>query len=184
MKGRYKREWKRRKPTWKPTPFPERNLAQLQEAGLFVTGFPGKHVILKPTTVPGNSLPHLDGFWYDHDGEVPPTDAPATWVVHEGSYWSVVENDIVVWGPDSTRTYQSPADVVTDLLDYYFGDPGRMQEWARQRTPEARIAANEAFLGKDLAKAGVCRFLGCEERRVRWTAFCPHHFRLMMDGEL
>lgn len=183
MKRKHKPESKRRKTTWKRPEFPERYLEQLREAGLFVTECGRNHVIIKPKTTPGNSLPD-----YEYEPPVlpadcigpsiPPSDAPHTYLWHEAGKWYVSEEGPYIPGPSPGRAYGTPAEAVADLLDYYFGDPARMQEWARLQTPEGRLAAYDAEYARN-PKRDLCCVRGCVERRVGLTTFCQRHTKPM-----
>jgi hypothetical protein len=136
-------------------------------------------MIAKPNEVPGNTLPDYeegyDGSWLK---------APHIEVWWVEGQWRVIVGGWMGRFPLSrSRGFLTPEEVVTDVLDFYFGDPSRMEEWWRRPTPEEVNAGYEAALATDLS-ADACRVEGCGERRVRLTAFCPRHFRQMMAGEL
>jgi hypothetical protein len=89
MKRKYNAASKRRKVGWESPKFPERYLAQLREAGLFVTECGDEQVILKPKTVPGNCVPgsHDEPPLLPSDRvgpSIPPSDAPHTYLWREG----------------------------------------------------------------------------------------------------
>ena len=176
MKRRYKPESKRgggRDTAFqKPEPrFPERYLAQLRDAGLFVTEAVYDLVALKPRTVPGNSLsdyedgpPEMPARYAEPS--IPPSDAPH---IYFGRWWV---DDHTGFG--RRREYGTPAEVVADLLDFYFGDPTRMQEWARLQTPEGQEEAYDAKYARN-PKGDLCCVHGCREHRNGLSVHCLRH---------
>jgi hypothetical protein len=85
--------------------------------------------IEKPIGVRGNSIPDKDvwmGFKTHDDRE---SDAPALWLFADNANWVVLLHEYVPGpGPgDFRHTYACLGDAIADVLDYYFGNPDRMQ---------------------------------------------------------
>jgi hypothetical protein len=85
--------------------------------------------IKKPKGVDGNSIPDTGvwmGFKASDDRE---SDAPALWLHTDNTDWVVLLHEYIPGpGPgDFRHIHGCLEDAITDILDYYFGDPGRMQ---------------------------------------------------------
>lgn len=108
-------------------------LEQLRDAGLIIRQpYPEGHsiehgvIMNKPSTVAGNTVENLS---IDFLGVV--VNAPSTFFYSDGKIWVVAVMDKVPGpGPgDFQNRWDSPEEAVADILDYYFGDPKRMQEF-------------------------------------------------------
>jgi hypothetical protein len=137
---------------------PKHYLDRLRAAGLLVSSepFPPNHVsfpdgviVGKPSSIPGNSIPGYDSLnvWGENNA---PLDAPAILFHFDGSEWIVTLQEFVPRpGPgDFVDRWHTPAQAVADILDYYFGDPARMDEC---RTAAYRPTG------------------GCEKREGKWV---------------
>lgn len=119
-------------------------LQRLREAGLFISEpYPDGHGwghgvrIGKPSTKPGNSIPGYDAAYITiGDAPEPPEmDAPMVVLYSTGVAWIVHSQECAPkLGPgDFQNVWPSPDEAVNDILDFYFGDPQRMQAKAEAR---------------------------------------------------
>lgn len=116
-------------------------LDQLRAAGLFVSqpvpAFGGGYWICKPKTTQGNNAPGLTfGFIsLAPDPPSPKTDAPLLKLMFKDDHWIVNGVDQAGgMGPtDFIDKWATPEEAVKDILDFYFGDPSRMQKKAEMR---------------------------------------------------
>ena len=125
---------------------PENQLNRLRNAGLFISEpAPSTHVmpdfvsINKPKEVNGNCIPNFSTK-YDIDGKVE-FDAPYV-TLHFDQKWIVEAMDHApTLGPgDLVNQWETIEEAVNDILDFYFGDPERMNEKARRKAEvRARI---------------------------------------------
>jgi len=108
-----------------------RYLQSLRERGLFVSQpYIKGHVlefgvkIGKPTSVPGNFIPEFETAYDDTK-----MNAPILTLFSTGDLWFThVQEHIPNPGAgDFTNEWSSPEDAITDILDYFFGDPSRMK---------------------------------------------------------
>jgi hypothetical protein len=123
---------------------PENCLQKLRSRSLFVSKpWPSNHVwpnnvlVGKPVNIPGNSIPgYRDGF-ESKEVEVE-FDAPSIRLWFDGEVWLVLAEEYCPGpGPgDFLDDWKTPEEAVEDILDFYFGDPKRMQAKAdaRKRT--------------------------------------------------
>lgn len=116
----------------------EEFLEKLQEHGLHVShSFPslcGGVWVCKPTTTPGHSVPGYSG-GYISIGDVPvcpEIDAPMLKFYFHNDKWIVDGQDCAgEMGPaDFIDEWQTPEEAVMDILDFFFGNPERMQKKA------------------------------------------------------
>jgi len=121
----------------------------LREAGLFVSPprslFDGEwYWIVKPTTASGNSVAgRSSGFIsFYKDIQCPDTDAPMLKLCYGSGKWQVDGiSHAGGMGPGDFVTYWgNPEDALDDILDFYFGDPRRMN--LKNRTMRFEEAAS------------------------------------------
>jgi hypothetical protein len=116
---------------------PEQYLARLRAAGLIISepfihnhfAFPDGVLVSKPASVAGHSIP---GFLEASGGQV---DAPGLYLHREGGTWVVTSCDYVPGpGPgDFINQWDTPEVAVADILDFYFGNPARMDVKSQAR---------------------------------------------------
>jgi hypothetical protein len=87
--------------------------------------YPDGVCVGKPPSAGGHSLPGLVGYSAGGDLRL---DAPTLYLHTCGSRWFVTSADYVPGpGPgDFIREFASAEEAVSDILDFYFGDPARM----------------------------------------------------------
>jgi hypothetical protein len=112
---------------------PEAYLDHLRAAGLLTSepfvpnhvAFPDGVIVAKPSTVPGHSIPSFKAGWGMTDIVV---DAPWLCLHCDDGRWFVTSHDYVPGpGPgDFVDEWTSPEEAVSDILDFYFGNPARM----------------------------------------------------------
>jgi hypothetical protein len=112
---------------------PERYLDKLRAAGLLISKlfvpnhrwFPGGVIVSKPTSVAGHSLPGYEARWGITEITL---NAPSLWFHCDGDKWFVTSHDYIP-GPglgDFVNEWSSPEEAVADILDFFFGNPARM----------------------------------------------------------
>src|SRR5262245_29664988 len=116
-------------------------LAQLQAAGLLISEpfdhdhevFPDGVVVAKQSSVPGNYLPDYECWCGGMDVLL---NGPAVWFHSDAPCWVVTSHDYVPGpGPgDFVNIWRTPEEGVADILDFYFGNPNRMQVKQSART--------------------------------------------------
>lgn len=119
----------------------EQYLDQLRAAGLFIShpipAFGGGYWICKPTTTAGNNAPDLEFGFISLEPEppCPEIDAPALKIMFRNKQWIVDGQDCAGgMGPaDFINKWATPEEAVKDILDFFFGDPSRMQKKAEMR---------------------------------------------------
>lgn len=132
----------------------EQYLQRLRTAGLFVSEpFPEGHGwehgvrIGKPTTIPGNSIPgYQSGFVFIGESEEPPDmDGPIVVFYRCGEDWIVRAQECVPKpGPgDFTNVWTNANDALQDILDFYFGNPERMQKKAARKAELRKRLASQ-----------------------------------------
>ncbi len=115
----------------------EEYLEQLRKAGLFVSspyspthGFPDGVRVGKPTSTPGNGIPgYQDGYIVIGDAPLPPEmDAPMVVLFSMNDKWYVFAVDCSggMGLGDFQNEWSTPQDAIQDILDFYLGDPTRM----------------------------------------------------------
>ncbi len=119
---------------------PEPHLERLRAAGLLVSepfvpdhvAFPGGVIVAKPASVAGNSLPDFEMGWGSSDVKL---DAPGLHFHSDGIQWFVTSHDYVPGpGPgDFVNKWSTPEEAVAHILDFYFGNPARMDAKRRAR---------------------------------------------------
>lgn len=122
---------------------PEQYLDRLRAAGLLISkpfvpdhvAFPDGVIVAKPAAVVGHSLPDYEGSW---GSSGPMIDAPALCLHCNGGRWFVTSDDYVPGpGPgDFVNEWDTPEDAVADVLDFYFGNPARMDVKRETRMEE------------------------------------------------
>lgn len=114
---------------------PERFIQQLRSSGLFVSDpWPTSHVwpdhvlVGKPTGVSGNSIPGYK-FQFGLGDDSIEFDAPPVRLIYDGEWWFVLAEDFIPGpGPgDFLDEWKTADEAVEDILDFYFGNPQRMQ---------------------------------------------------------
>lgn len=120
---------------------PKHCLERLRSSGLFVSEpWPSNHVwpdnllIGKPVEVAGNSIPgYVTGF-ESEDVDVT-FDSPPVRLWFDGEVWLVVAQEYIPGpGPgDFFDEWITPEEAVEDILDFYFGNPERMEAKAEAR---------------------------------------------------
>lgn len=123
-------------------------LERLRAAGLLVSepfvpghvAFPDGVTVAKPASVEGHSLPGHEAWW--GTGHVK-LDAPPLWLHSDGDKWFVTCHEYVPGpGPgDFVNAWSTPEEAVADILDFYFGNPARMdvKRQARRRSSHSPI---------------------------------------------
>jgi|LakMenEpi03Aug12_release.lakeMendotaPanAssembly.Ray.scaffolds.fasta_scaffold93980_2 hypothetical protein len=119
----------------------EQHLDQLRAAGLFVShpipAFGGGYWICKPNSTPGNNAPGLDfGFiTLEPEPPCPELDAPMLKFMFRMGQWIVdgIDEGGSPESADFSNKWSTPSEAVRDILDFYFGDPTRMQKKAERR---------------------------------------------------
>jgi hypothetical protein len=117
---------------------------KLKNAGLFLSRpAPSSHVwpefilVGKPVDVPGNHIPgYSTAYVLDFDQRTEISfDAPPVRVWFDGEFWFVLAEDYCPGpGPgDFLDEWSTQEQAVEDILDFYFGDPARMQAKAEAR---------------------------------------------------
>jgi hypothetical protein len=114
---------------------PERYLEGLRRAGLLVSepfvpghlAFPDGVTVGKPRGTGGHSIEGSCGLWSE-DGVEIPLDAPVLQIHSEGGRWFVTSHDVIPGpGPaDFVREFDRPEQAIADVIDFFFGDPARM----------------------------------------------------------
>ncbi len=128
---------------------PENYIQKLRSHGLFVSEprspgavFPDGVLVGKPETVPGNHIPNYStGYVLDIDNNARVDfDAPPVWLYGHGGVWVVLAEEYCPGpGPgDFLDEWHTPEEAVQDILDFYFGDPHRMQAKAEARKHPVR----------------------------------------------
>ena len=87
--------------------------------------YPDGHVIGKPASVNGNNIPDYEWGWYSTDLVL---NAPLVYFHREENDWVVTVHDYMP-GPgagDFVNRHDSADKAIQDILDYYFGDPSRI----------------------------------------------------------
>ncbi len=110
----------------------ERYLRRLVAAGLVVSEpFEPQHMscpdgvmVAKPASVIGNGIREWSVGWFD----TTTVDGPTLYLHTDGHKWFVREE-----GDGFEDMWDSGEQAVADILDYYFGDPGRMAQAAGAR---------------------------------------------------
>ncbi|MCC6980442.1 MAG: hypothetical protein IT343_19140 [Candidatus Melainabacteria bacterium] len=112
-------------------------LEQLRSAGLHVShpipAFCNGVWVCKPTATPGHNMPGFEGGYITLIGQgpgCPDIDAPMLAFFFHHDKWIVSGQDCAGgMGPaDFVDEWESPEEAVKDILDFYFGDPSRMQK--------------------------------------------------------
>ncbi len=133
----------------------DKHIEKLRSHGLFVNKpmpsahvFPDGVLVGKPKTVAGNSIPNYStGFVLDLEKDQRiEFDAPPVWLYGHCEVWVVLAEEYCPGpGPgDFLNEWSSPAEAVEDILDFYFGDPKRMQAKADARKHPVRNSQPEA----------------------------------------
>lgn len=135
---------------------PENCIQKLRSSGLFVSKpWPSTHVwpdnvlVGKPVEVSGNSIPGYTTGFQSKDGRVE-FDAPPVRLWFDGEVWLVLAEEYCPGpGPgDFLDEWNTPEEAVQDILDFYFGDPQRMQVKAEARKHPVRSSQSDTDKSK------------------------------------
>ena len=154
---------------------PNEALARLTDAGLLVSdpfvethaGYPGGVTVAKPASVPGNGIPGYDAGWGTGWGMTAiHLDAPALQLHGERGCWVVTSHDYVPGpGPgDFVNEHRLINDALDDILDFFLGNPDRMQ---------TKIDASKPPDSGPLPER--CMWRACEKRPAPGIVFCEEH---------
>lgn len=128
----------------------ESYLQELKDAGLFVSspyssthGWSDGVRVGKPTTTPGNSIAGYKAGYVVIGAEAvepPDMDAPMVVLYSVDNKWIVHSQECVPkLGPgDFVNEWSTPAEAIEDILDFYFGDPWRMNLKAERKLAHQR----------------------------------------------
>ncbi len=123
---------------------PEKHISRLRSYDLFVAEptspehcYPDGVLVGKPKTTAGNSIPNYSsGFMIDveSNNEIE-FDAPPVWFFGHCGVWVVqAQQYSPVPGPgDFIDEWETAEQAVDDILDFYFGDPKRMEAKAEAK---------------------------------------------------
>lgn len=116
----------------------KQHLDRLRDTGLLVSdpfvanhvAFPDGVMVAKPASVKGNSLPDFECSWGGCK-----LDAPSLSLHSGGARWFVTSHDFIPGpGPgDFVNEWATAEEAVADVLDFYFGNPARMDVKRRAR---------------------------------------------------
>lgn len=118
----------------------EMYLNKLRAAGLHVSdpiaAFGNGVWVCKPTSTPGNNILGYSSGYVSLEGEAicPETDAPMLKLILHDGIWQV-NGQLGAGGmlpSDFIDDWTNAEDAVQDILDYYFGNPLRMQKKAAE----------------------------------------------------
>ena len=116
------------------------SIHKLRESGLFIddepdfvedhVAFPNGYIVIKPSSVKGNSLPDYEAWYDDHDGKEKPSDAPRIVIYPKSNLWHVAVSEYVPGpGPgDFDNDFQSEVEAVENILNYFFGKNEHFKE--------------------------------------------------------
>ncbi|CAN5733837.1 hypothetical protein BH10CYA1_BH10CYA1_34010 [soil metagenome] len=130
----------------------EKYLEQLRAAGLYVShpipAFRGGFWICKPVATPGNNIPGFNFSGYislEPNPQCPDIDAPMLKFMFLNDCWQVHGQDCSGGlGPaDFIDEWSTPSEAVEDILDFFFGEPARMNAKASERKKAALRAKAE-----------------------------------------
>lgn len=134
---------------------PDEYIEKLRSHGLFVAkpmssrhAFPDGVLVGKPIEVVGNYIPdYSTAYVIDLAADQKVRfDAPPLWFFAHSDVWVVhAQDSSPICGPgDFIDEWINPDEAVKDILDFYFGDPKRMQEKAKaQKTAVGDSQRNE-----------------------------------------
>ena len=122
----------------------EKYLKRLKDAGLFVSepfadGHGWEHGVRvgKPSQIPGNSIPNYQGGYITIGEEIPPPemDAPFVVLLSRSEGWIVRAQECIPQPGmgDFINVWKTADEAIQDILDFYFGDPGRMNLKAKRK---------------------------------------------------
>lgn len=125
------------------------HIEKLRSHGLFVAEprspgscYPDGVLVGKPVNVPGNHIPDYSTSYANlATNEEIRFDAPAVWLYGHGGVWVVLAEDYCPGpGPgDFLDEWNTPEEATQDILEFYFGDPQRMQ--AKTEAKKRRTAS-------------------------------------------
>lgn len=136
---------------------PQNHIHQLRSAGLFVSEpwasthiWPDHVMVGKPIDVKGNSIAGYETSIGLGDQRIDLDAPPIRFFSDDGKWFVLAEEYCPGPGPgDFLDEWRTPEEAVDDILDFYFGDPRRMQkkEEARKhpvRSPQSDTDSNKA----------------------------------------
>jgi hypothetical protein len=128
----------------------EHFLDRLRAVGLVVpdpfvsdhAAFPDGVIVGKPSTLKGNSIPGYEWGWLE-SGIV--LDAPVVKSHHRDGLWFVTVHEFIPGpGPGAfVNRWDTPEEAASDIINYFLGDPARMEV---KRLDREDILANIARL--------------------------------------
>lgn len=124
----------------------EKYLQQLREAGLHISqpiaAWGYGNWVCKPISTPGNSIPGYEGGYITIGDEpaCPDIDAPVIVFYIRNGRWIVRSQEhIPTPGPgDFENEWLTPKEAIKDILDFYFGNPERMEKKAERKAAHQR----------------------------------------------
>lgn len=121
----------------------DEQIEKLRAHGLFVAKprssdscYPDGVLVGKPANLAGNCIPDFSTTYANlATNEVCEFDATPVWFFgHDGVWIVLAQEHSPVLGPgDFVDEWKTPEEATTDILDFYFGDPKRMQAKAEAR---------------------------------------------------
>ena len=119
------------------------HIEKLRLHGLFVAKprssdscYPDGVLVGKPADLPGNHIPNFSTSYANlATNEETKFDAPPVWFFGHGGVWIVVaqEHSPILGPGDFIDEWKTSEEATTDILEFYFGDPKRMQAKAQAR---------------------------------------------------
>lgn len=115
----------------------DEHIEKLRSHGLFVAKprssdscYPDGVLVGKPLELPGNHIPHFSTSYADFaTNEEIRFDAPPVWLFGHDCVWIVLaqEHSPILGPGDFVDEWKTPEEATKDILEFYFGDPKRMQ---------------------------------------------------------
>jgi hypothetical protein len=133
----------------------DEHIQNLRAHGLFVSEpqLPGRFradgvLVGKPTTVVGNKIANYStGYLLNFEKrEEVKFDAPPLWLFEHGSSWIVEIQSYTTNPPEYiVDEWMTPREAIEDILDFFFGDPKRMEAIAETEAaaPKRRQASDQ-----------------------------------------
>ncbi len=132
----------------------EKYLKRLRDASLFVSepyseGHGWEHGVRvgKPAQITGNSIPGYEGGYITIGEEIQPPemDAPFVVLLSRAEGWMVrAQECIPIPGMgDFVNVWKTADEAIQDILDFYFGNPERMNQKAKRKEDLKKRLASE-----------------------------------------